>query len=144
MKSYKAQNVINGTFGELWIDGDYMAQVTGFKAEVSLDKSDVAMVRKLAKASKVTGMTCTGEITLNKVSSFFIRKLNDSIKAGREVVCTIISKLDDPDALGTERIVVNDATFDSIVLADWKAGTIGEESMPFTFTDWDIQDVIEE
>ena len=143
MRSYEAQQVMNGTWGEVWIDGDYMAEVTAFKAEVALDKSDVAMVRKLAKASKITGITCTGSLTMNKVSSYFIKKLNDSLKAGREVVCTIIAKLDDPDAIGSERIVVKDATFSKLTLADWKAKTLGEESVDFTFTDWDIQDVAE-
>ncbi len=31
MDKYTAQQVINGAWGELWIDGTYMAEVTGLK-----------------------------------------------------------------------------------------------------------------
>ena len=30
MKSYEAQRVINGTFGEVWVNDDYMAELTDF------------------------------------------------------------------------------------------------------------------
>lgn len=142
MDKYTAQQVINGTWGELWIDGTYMAEVTGFEAKVTLEKSDVNMTRKLAKAQKVTGYSCSGTVTMNKVSSYFIKKLNDDMKAGKQTSCTIISKLDDPDSLGAERVVIKDAVFDELTLANWKAKELGEESVPFTFSDWDFLDTI--
>nr|WP_303244375.1 phage tail tube protein [uncultured Cellulosilyticum sp.] len=142
MDKYTAQQVINGTWGELWIDGTYMAEVTGFEAKVTLEKSDVNMTRKLAKAQKVTGYSCSGTVTMNKVSSYFIKKLNDDMKAGRQTSCTIISKLEDPDSLGAERVVIKDAVFDELTLANWKAKELGEESIPFTFSDWDLLDTI--
>ena len=142
MDKYTAQQVINGTWGELWIDGSYMAEVTGFEAKVTLEKSDVNMTRKLAKAQKVTGYSCSGTVTMNKVSSYFIKKLNDDMKAGKQTSCTIISKLDDPDSLGAERVVIKDAVFDELTLANWKAKELGEESVPFTFSDWDFLDTI--
>ena len=141
MDKYTAQQVMNGTWGELWIDGEYMAEVTAFEAKVSLDKTDVNMTRRLAKAQKVTGFSCGGSLTMNKVSSFFIRKLNEDMKRGRQTVCTIISKLDDPDAIGAERVVIKDAVFDELVLANWSAKTLGEEQVNFTFSDWDLLDV---
>ena len=142
MDKYTAQQVINGTWGELWIDGTYMAEVTGFEAKVTLEKSDVNMTRKLAKAQKVTGYSCSGTVTMNKVSSYLIKKLNDDMKAGRQTSCTIISKLEDPDSLGAERVVIKDAVFDELTLANWKAKELGEESIPFTFSDWDLLDTI--
>lgn len=60
MDKYNAQQVMNGTWSEVWIDGTYMAEVTAFEAEVSLDKTDVNMTRRLAKAQKVTGFSCWG------------------------------------------------------------------------------------
>ena len=41
MKGMEAKQVMNGSQGELWIDGDYMAQITEFKAGVTLDKAEV-------------------------------------------------------------------------------------------------------
>lgn len=46
MDSMKAQQVMSGTEGELWIDGEYMAQVESFKAEVNLNKQEVKQVKK--------------------------------------------------------------------------------------------------
>ena len=45
MDKFSAHQVINGTWGEIWIDGTYMAEVTAFEAKVTLDKTDVNMTR---------------------------------------------------------------------------------------------------
>ena len=134
---------MNGTWGEVWIDGTYMAEVTAFEAKVSLGKTNSNMIRRLAKAQKVTGFSCSGSLTMNKVSSFFIQKLNEDMKQGKQTACTIISKLDDPDAIGSERIVIKDAVFDELILANWSAKTLGEEQINFTFSDWDLLDIAE-
>ncbi len=142
MEKFSAHQVLNGTWGELWIDATYMAEVTAFEAKVILEKADVNMTRRLAKAQKITGFSCTGQITLNKVSSYFIKKLSDDMKAGKQTVCTIISKLDDPDSNGAERVVIKVAVFDELTLANWAAKTLGEEQVSFTFSDWDLLDTI--
>lgn len=142
MQSYRPENVINGTWGEVWIDGNYMAQCTGLQAKVTLQKTDVNMCRRLAKANKVVGYEGKGTLKMNKVSSEMIKLMNDNIKQGKQTVCTIISKLADPDSLGSERIVLKDVTFDEVTLADWEAKKNGDESIPFTFTDWDVLDLI--
>jgi len=41
MDKFSAHQVINGTWGEVWIDGTYMAEVTAFEAKVTLEKADV-------------------------------------------------------------------------------------------------------
>ncbi|MDP4146515.1 MAG: phage tail tube protein [Bacillota bacterium] len=142
MNSYKPQNVINGTYGEIWINGNYMAEATALQAKVTLNKADVNITRRLAKASKVTGMECKGTLKLNKVSSSMIKLISGNIRSGKQTVCTIISKLADPDALGAERIVLKDVTFDELTLVDWEAKKNGEESIPFTFSDWEFLDLI--
>lgn len=142
MQSYKPENVINGTWGEAWIDGNYLAEVTALQAKVTLQKADVNMTRRLMKAQKVVGMEGKGTLKLNKVSSFFIKLMSENMKQGKQTTCTIISKLADPDALGAERVVLKDVTFDELTLIDWEAKKNGEESMPFTFSDWDLLDLI--
>ena len=142
MQSYKPQEVINGTFGELWIDDEYMAETTALEAKVSLEKTEVNQVGTLAKGYKVTGVDCKGTIKLNKVTSYFINLLSDNLKAGKTTTCTIISKLDDPDSNGEERIKLTGCTFDELTLANWEAKKLVEESVPFSFTGWEILDTI--
>ena len=138
MNSYNPEQVMIGTQGELWIDGEYIAQVTAFKAKVKLNKEKVDQVKKMFTGYKPTGYEGSGTIKLNHVSSFFVEKMSANMKAAKQTKCTIIAKLDDPDAVGAERIVVRDATFDEMTLMDWTAKKLVEESYDFTFTDYDI------
>lgn len=139
---FSPEKVINGTFGEVWIDDYYLAEVTSLEAKVSIEKSDVNQVGTLAKGYKVTGVDCKGTIKLNKVTSYFINLLSENLKAGKTTSCTIISKLADPDSNGTERIKLTGCVFDELALVNWEAKKLGEESLGFTFTGWKILDSI--
>lgn len=140
-KNYSSR-VINGSWGELIIDGELIDEVTKFEATITLEFTDVAMCGTLAKGKKITGMTCEGSLTLNKLSSYFIKKLNDNMKAGKTTKCKIIASISDPDADGDERIIIKDAEFSKLILANWGSQTLGEESYDFTFTDWELVDII--
>lgn len=141
---FAPEKAINGTFGSLWIDDYFLAEVTGLEAKVSLEKTEVNQVGTLAKGYKITGMDCKGTIKLNKVTSYFINLLSENIQAGKTTSCTIISKLQDPDSDGAERIKLTGCTFDELTLANWEAKKLGEESVPFSFTGWELLDTISE
>lgn len=143
MKSYEARRVINGTFGEVWVDDDYMAEATGLNAKVSLEKQEVNQTGTLAKGYKVTGVDGKGTLKLNKVTSYFIKKLSDNLKAGKTTVCKIMSNLADPDAFGAERVMLSDCVFDELTLIDWEAKKLAEENIAFTFSSWEVLDAIE-
>lgn len=142
MNSYDQSRVINGTWGEVWVNSSYMAEVTSFQAKVTAEYADVNMTRKLGKARKLTGFEGKGTAKFNKVSSFFISLVSDNLKAGKQTTVQIISKLSDPDAIGAERVSINDATLDDLTLADWEAKKNGELEVPFAFTDWTVLDSI--
>lgn len=127
----------------MWVDNDYMAEVTGLEATMKLDTSDVVRTGTLRKGTKVTGISTSGTLKLNKVSSYFIKKIGDNIKAGKATRATIITNLADPEAFGAERIALNDCVFTEVKLADWEAEKLGEESIPFTFGDFDVLEAIE-
>ena len=140
MDSFKAQQVMTGTEGEVWIDSQYMAQVTSFKAQVKLIKTEVNQVKVRAKQYKVTGWEGSGSVKMNHVSSYFVKKMSDNIKNGHQTVCEIVAKVADPDAVGAERVAIHDATFDTLVLMNWEAKKLMEDDVNFTFTDYDILD----
>lgn len=140
--AFSPEKTINGTFGELWLDDYYLSEVTGLEAKVSLEKTEVNQVGTLAKGYKITGIDCKGTIKLNKVTSYFVNLLSKNTMAGKQTTCTIISKLADPDSNGTERIKLTGVTFDELTLANWEAKKLGEESIPFTFTGWEVMDSI--
>lgn len=142
MTSYDSNNVINGTYGEVWCDAQYLAEVISLEAKMSLDKTEVNRIGTLSKGYKITGIEGKGTLKLNKVSSYFMTKLGDSIKAGKTPVSEIITKLSDPDAYGTEKIKLTGVVFDEVTLADWEAKKNGEESIPFTFESFEILESI--
>ena len=139
-ESFNSQQVMSGTEGEVWIDSQYTAQVVAFKAEVKLVKEEVNQVKRRGKQYKTTGWEGSGNVKMNHMSSYFIDKMADNIKNGKQTVCTIIAKLSDPDAIGDERVVIRDATFDKLTLMDWAAKKLTEDDYDFTFTDFDILD----
>ena len=140
MDSFKAQQVMSGTEGEVWIDSQYMAQVTSFKAQVKLIKTEVNQVKVRAKQYKVTGWEGSGSVKMNHVSSYFVKKMSENIKNGHQTVCEIVAKVADPDAVGAERVAIHDATFDTLVLMNWEAKKLMEDDVEFTFTDYEILD----
>lgn len=138
-----AKRVMSGTWGEVWLDSDYVAEAYGFQAKVSFNKSDVAMCRQMATDSKVTSVKMTGSIRMHKVNSRMALRIGQEIRNGKDLRFTIISKLDDPDAYGAERVVLKNVSMDDLTLADWEAGTNGTIEAPFTFTDYDFLDSVE-
>ena len=142
MKNFDAKNVINGTWGEVWIDGQYMAQANGLEATIEIDYEDVNKVGSLATYKKMTGYNGSGSVKLSHISSYFIDKLSENTKKGKMTTCTIISKLQDPDALGCERIQLSGVNFDGITLANWANKELVEEDVSFTFSEWVVLDKI--
>jgi hypothetical protein len=143
MQSYTPEKVINGTFGELWIDGEYMSETTAFEATISLEKTDVIQTGTLVKGQKVIGVEGKGTVTMNKVSSYFHRKIGDYIRVMKTPPpATIISKVDDPDAFGAERVSIEGVEFDEMSVANWEGRKIGEEKVNFTFKTYTPLDLI--
>lgn len=137
--------VINGTWGEIWLDGDKVSELTGLEAKITLKKEDVNMCGVLAKDSKVTGWEGKGTLKMHKVNSRMLVKLGESIKKGKDVRFTVLAKLADPDTVDAqaERIVLKDVSFDDLTLMNFEAKASGKVECPFTFTDYDFMDLIQ-
>ncbi|MDQ0153533.1 hypothetical protein J2S20_002254 [Moryella indoligenes] len=142
MKEFISNQVINGTFGEMWFDDDYVGEVESCKGEVNITYSDVAMCRRLIAGKKMSKLEGKGSFKLHHVRTNITKKLSDAVKKGKTPSFKIISKLDDPDALGAERVVYYNCKLDKAILMDFENGKNGEESYNFTFEDWDLLDVI--
>ncbi|BAL85203.1 phage related protein (plasmid) [Selenomonas ruminantium subsp. lactilytica TAM6421] len=138
MENMESKRVFYGTYGQMWLDGELLGEVEELKATVKLDKIEVKMSRHLGKCYKSVGWTGSGSFKLHKVSSFMIEKLAPHMKEGKQVLVTIVSKMSDPDAIGTERVVLRNCQIDSVDLINWKLGALSEESYNFTFEDYDI------
>ena len=139
-----AKRVISGTWGEVWLDNEYVAEVYKFQAKISYNKTEIARCGQMGNDQKVTDYKGTGSIGMRKINSRMGNLIGKRIRDGRDVRFTILSKLADPDANGTERIRIRNVSFDDLTLADWEADTPGNIESPFTFTDYEYLDSIDD
>lgn len=113
--SISSDRVLNGSYGQLWLDGVYMAEVYGLDAQMEVLKAEVPMCgTSSGVGKKFTGWNGTGSLRFNKVSSSFVRKQAEAVKNGKPLVSTIISKLADPSVAkyGHERVELRGVQFD--------------------------------
>lgn len=138
-----ARRVMSGTFGELWYDGEKVSEAYKYQAKANLNKEDIPMCGEIWTDSKVKSVSGKGSMGLYKANSRMIRKIGEEINAGRDPRFTFISKLDDPDAYGAERIAIYDVSMDDVTLADWEAAAVGKVECPFTFRRFKLLDAVE-
>ena len=138
----RASRVISGTFGSLWMEGEVIAECTAFQAKFNKNKEKIYLCGQFVSDTKAMSADGTGSITIKKVDSGQLQREAD-LQKGVDRRYTLIGKLADPDSYGAERIAVYNVSFDDLTLADWKANTAGEITLPFTFTRYELLDVIE-
>ncbi len=137
-----AKRVISGTYGEVWVDGEKIAECTACQAKVSKNKTTVNLCGQFMDDTKAVSANGTGSLTLHKVDSGFIAR-QAGLQDGVDTRCTVISKLRDPDSYGAERVALYNVSFDDITLADWQAAAVGSVTAPFTFSRYEMLDTIE-
>lgn len=138
-----AKRVMSGTHGHLWLDGEEVAEIAGFQAKVSLEKEEVPMAGVMWSGHKVKGISGKGTVRLHKVNSRMMQLIGNKIRSGQDPRFVIMSKLDDPDAYGAERVCVKDVSFDDLTLADWELKSLAKIECPFTFGDYELMDMVD-
>lgn len=138
-----ARRVISGTFGEVWLDDNKVAECYGLEARVAVNREDIPLPRQMGMDSKIVSWQGTGTLRLYKVNTRIAQAMEGVLKGGRDVRFTIISKLADPDSFGSERVALKGVSFDEVVLANWEANTPQKDEIPFIFTDYEFLDEID-
>lgn len=140
--SVKTNQIIRGTYGRVWIDGELFANVKSFEAKLTLNYEEVDLSNDLGKHQRYMGFTGEGTMTLHKVNSKIFAKLAKAIKSGEMPEISIVGKLEDPTALGAERVSFTEVTIDEVMALKYENATIGEEEVPFKFADYEPLDLI--
>ena len=141
--SVDAKRICAGTFGEVWVDDELFGECYKAQAKIEFNKEEVKQCGVWASDHKILGYKGTGSLTLYKVNTRMTGKIADLIKEKKDTRWTVISKLDDPDAFGAERVALYNVSFDDLTLFDWEAQKLSETEHPFTFTDYEYLDKIE-
>ena len=68
----KANEVINGTWGEVWINDEPVDEIGAFQAKYEFEKEDVNIMGDMFLHKKFVGYSGTGSMTLKKTNSRMI------------------------------------------------------------------------
>ena len=135
------RRVMNGTWGQVWVNDELWAELDGFQAKSSYNKESILLCGNMVEGSKVTSIKNTGSISVKKIYTRNHTRTND-LMDGKDVRCTIVAKLADPDAYGAERVALYDVSFDEETIMDFSAGNIAKANYPFTFGRREWLDVV--
>ncbi len=141
MGKIKAKNCISGTHGYLWWDGELIAEITSFEATLKPDTEKVTFAGDMWEDRKLMGLSGEYKIKIKKVYSR-AAKIAEAFKKGEDPRAEFTSKLDDPDALGHERISLHNCWFDDLTLQTFESKKITEEEYSGGFTGFDYLDKI--
>ena len=140
--SYTGKEVINGTWGEVWISDSKIAEIKSFQAKDEYEKEEVKMAGKMHTSHKIMAVSGKGSCSVHKVNSYQAGRIGSQVRNGKTPHFTIIAKLADPDSRGAERIAFEGVVFDDLTLMDWEVGTLGSVEMPFTYETYKFLDKI--
>ena len=143
LKKMKANQVVNGSFGSLWIDNEKLSNIKSFEAKVELNWEEVNIAEDTGTHQTFMGYAGSGTMTLHKVDSFVLKKMKDSLAKGIIPDIMMVGKIEDPASIGAERVQLNEVTLDEFTLMKFEQKTIGEEEVPFKFASFTALDLME-
>ncbi|MFY2158064.1 phage tail tube protein [Cytobacillus firmus] len=131
---------LDGSFGKMYHDGEWLTNVTQAEATVEINKEEIAIAGTRWIGHKSTNLTGSGSMTGYKITSALAKKIAqiaDNTKGA--FVTELVMKLDDPDSYeGKQWVRLKGVQFDSIPILQYEHGTIVLEETPFTFTGFEL------
>ena len=142
MLEIQGNRTLSGAWGELWIDGEKIMEMSKISLKVTANREDVQL--GLSVDSKITGLKGEGSYTVKKVYTR-AKAILEKWKKGQDVRCQIIAKLGDPDAVNgqIERWSVDNVWHNDIPVVNWEKGGIVEEEVTIGFPPTDMQNLDE-
>lgn len=138
----KANSIILGTFGKLYINNVRVANIKSFELKASANYEDILVNGNLITQSKYTGCTLTGTMVVSKVDSYCIKLVKDALKTGVMPDIKFMAELSDPNIDGDEAIEVSEVMFDEATLLSFANGEVREESTAFRAGDFNYLSTI--
>ena len=138
MANLSANRVLSGSFAEIWVDGNRIAEASAIQLTVRLIRSDVQIGMDVD--SKITGWRGEGQLRLRQVFSRFFDVVEQA-GAGHDLRVTITTALKDPDSMNgeEERYSVDNVALDSLPLVNYATGKVNEQVIPFRFLPGDLK-----
>ncbi len=133
MDKFTENDVVNGRFFSLWINGDKYAEVKTASAESSLKTDDVPIAGQLGNGKVITGADGAGSLGFHKTYNGLLREINESIKNGKPFVFDLISELNDPNQDNIERVMIENCKITKFKVVDADITKLLESSYDFSY-----------
>lgn len=135
--SIRGNQVLSGTWGEIWVDGEPILECKKIEVKPQVQREDVQFGIDID--SKMTGIKVDITITVNQVYTRY-NSIMKNYTSGKDVRAQIITKLNDPDAVGgqMERYSIDNVWWNDIPLILFEKGALIEKELTGGCTASDI------
>lgn len=138
----RGNEVLSGTDGTIWVNGEEWAEVTALEAKVTGEFEDVTFCNDYGTYKKFMGRTGEGTITTQKIKTRGAAIMAEAFKTGVMPEIKIVTKLSNKLTNKAERAVIKDVVFSEFNLAQFENRSIVNEELPFTFSDYELIETI--
>lgn len=136
-----ARQVMSGTHGIIWIDGDKCYELSKYESKLGTDRESMQFAGDMIKDSKLMAVEGTWTATVRKVFSR-AKPIVTNLMKGVDTRSTIIAKINDPDNGGTERVQYSNCWFDEATIQKIEQGAICEDEFSGGFTGLEYLDTV--
>jgi len=134
MSKLRGNRQVNGSWGQVWLDGELVFEVESFEAKVIANRETVVI--GMDEDSKLVGLKGEGTLKVKKVFSRGKEALLEAWKKGEDPRSSLVGKLKDPDTVGkqSERVSIGNVWFDELTLMQFEKAKKLEDEYKFGFT----------
>jgi len=135
---------ILGSFGKLYdTDGAWLTEVDEVEFKITVDKEPIKMSGTRKTGHKAKSVEGTGTIRGFHVTSEWLKLVGEMQRNDRQVqfIGQLIVLLDDPEALGAERVLLKGVKFWEYA-GGFKVDEVRRVEIPITFWDYELLDAI--
>lgn len=140
--AYNSNELLRGTDGRVYIDGELMGYVESFEAKQTFDKEDLLVNGDYGTKHVMKSYSIAGTYTGFKTNSKFQRMYAGTAKTGTIPAMTITAKNANPATSEKEIVRLIGVLPDEIMLSSFTNGEIIKEEIPFTADDYEYTDMI--
>lgn len=133
MTNFTENDVLNGKYYSLWLNGDLRGEVKTASAETALKTEEIPIAGQLGNGIVITGASGTGTLTFYKVFGNLSKDINAALKSGKAFTFDLISELTDAGETDSERIIIEDCKITKWKIIDEDISKILDQSFDFSY-----------
>lgn len=127
---------LNGAYGKLYHDGEWMSNVTGVDLNIDVNYEEINRSGTRVLGHKATTISMEGTIQSYKVTKQFVDSISQILDDSQGAFLTeLLVEIDDPENPDMGGFIrIKGVQFTNIPLLSYEHGQIVEEELQFVFT----------